>query len=375
MVASVTPLPPPGPAGPSLRLESLDGIRLLAAFGVLLYHYNGEFGIGLEPVIPGLHRVYLLVDLFFVLSGFVLAETYGGRIVSPSSYGTYLARRVGRIYPLHLLTLLATLALGHALVGLGLWPGMPAHMQPSGLPANLLLLQAWGVTADLSFNYPSWSVSAELLQYMLFPAYLALALRLPSWASAGAFAAAVLAIATLHLGGGPWSGFTVDGALRAAPSFFAGAAISVAVRRARRLPSVPWAAVYAYGTFLLLCLGSGLHDAWLILLDPVLILLVVLAERRGARTWLRSRPMVLLGQASYSIYMLHIPISVAVMGLGRPLVGTGLPASVLLCLTALALTLWLSLVSFRRFERPAQRFVSRSYDHLRGARPAAGLAT
>ena len=82
------------------RLESLRG---LAAIMVVLYHSPFRFAESSAPIVT---NSYLFVDLFFVLSGFVMAYAYGDKIRGGMGFGEYVALRLGRLYPLHLFTLM-----------------------------------------------------------------------------------------------------------------------------------------------------------------------------------------------------------------------------------------------------------------------------
>jgi peptidoglycan/LPS O-acetylase OafA/YrhL len=166
------------------KLASLTGIRALAAIWVLSFHLLG----GTLAAFPGLPAPlknaigggYLGVDLFFILSGFVLAYQYLDRFerVELGPYSRFLALRLARIYPVHLFTLVLTLVL----VVAARLAGFPHHSSPEffgagSFVANVLLVHAWGFCTGLTWNYPSWSVSCEFLAYLAFP-FIAARLRL-----------------------------------------------------------------------------------------------------------------------------------------------------------------------------------------------------
>lgn len=143
-----------------MRFDSLDGIRGLAALAVVLFH--------LQPTFPG----YLAVDLFFILSGFVLSFRYFDSTRSRDlSLADFVVARLSRLYPLHLFTLLAVLAIY-------LWFD---SFPPTGegyifsFIVNLLLIQNTGIsTWWLTWNEPSWSISVELWVNIIVFAYLAI---------------------------------------------------------------------------------------------------------------------------------------------------------------------------------------------------------
>jgi len=126
-------------------LPTLTALRGIAALTVLIFHINDGF------------RGYLAVDLFFLLSGFVLMHVYGRMAVTRRGYLRFLQIRLARIYPIHLLTLLLLLPMLDTRPDFSL----------GALINSLLLLQSpWG---SASWNYGAWSISAEWHAYLLFP--------------------------------------------------------------------------------------------------------------------------------------------------------------------------------------------------------------
>ena len=118
----------------------------------------------------------LFVDLFFVVSGFVIARQYFGRVNDAASIGRFLWRRLARIYPLHLATLAFYVALAARFISALARTDNPARYPLSDLPAQFLLLHAF-IGERLTFNFPSWSLSAEMFCYLLFPVVALIAQR------------------------------------------------------------------------------------------------------------------------------------------------------------------------------------------------------
>jgi peptidoglycan/LPS O-acetylase OafA/YrhL len=121
--------------GSSPEIRSLTGIRGVAASAVVLYHFDlGQPDSG--PLQHVLHHGYLAVDLFFVLSGFVMALTYGRAFVlqpNIEGFGRFLENRLARIYPLYLVTTLLAFAV----------EGAPVSAVPGrDIVTNLLMIQA-----------------------------------------------------------------------------------------------------------------------------------------------------------------------------------------------------------------------------------------
>ena len=157
-------------------IGQLTGVRFVAAFWVLLYHYQGALATAglLVPVLHEVLRVGRLgVDLFFALSGFILTHTYltrmGPSITWPKSRH-FLWLRLARIYPVHFVMLnvagLAVLAqqkFGSSTAGSRDWLNAKDYLK------QVFLLQEWGPSPQRGWNYPAWSLSMEWLAYLLFP--------------------------------------------------------------------------------------------------------------------------------------------------------------------------------------------------------------
>ena len=160
------------------RMRHLDGLRIVAASAVVVLHYSDyvkELPVGRFMVDHTWH-FNLFVDLFFVVSGFVIASQYLARVGTPASIGRFIWRRLARIYPLHLVTLVFYVAIALALHFDIAKTDNPARYPFSDLPAQLLLLHA--IDGDrLTFNFPSWTLSAELCCYVLFPLVVLMATR------------------------------------------------------------------------------------------------------------------------------------------------------------------------------------------------------
>lgn len=157
--------PGTGPA----HLDALTGIRGIAAWLVVLYHIRMSLtGLLPAPGIAVLAKGYLAVDLFFILSGFVLWYNYAPRLRAGglAEAGPFLWRRIARIWPLHLLILGLFVVFALTLLA----TGRDASFYPfAELPLHVLLVQNWGFTPELRWNDPAWSISTELAAYLLFP--------------------------------------------------------------------------------------------------------------------------------------------------------------------------------------------------------------
>jgi peptidoglycan/LPS O-acetylase OafA/YrhL len=145
-----------------LELTGLTALRLLAALFVLLFHsrYFAEGGWLEIPVFALFSSGWLGVDIFFVLSGFVISYVYSENL----RYFPYLLRRFARIYPAYFLSTIAALAVISVL-------GRPSFSTFNNFDVlmNFVMLQGWYASWQNSVNFVSWSVSAEWAAYLLFP--------------------------------------------------------------------------------------------------------------------------------------------------------------------------------------------------------------
>ena len=174
-------------------IPSLTPLRGIAALWVVLYHYNiWASNLGLDDYLQIVDQGYLAVDLFFMISGFVMAHVYRRAFVQEirANYLQFLGARVARLYPLHVFILLLFLAAALSArtadyMTSGQFDPIPIDGPRSivALLANLFMLQGLKASA-LSWNYPTWSISVEFLAYLLFPLALVIILQAPKTAKA-----------------------------------------------------------------------------------------------------------------------------------------------------------------------------------------------
>lgn len=156
-------------------LSNLTPLRGIAALMVVVLH----FYIFVTPLIDpqtslAMRRWYLLVDFFFVLSGFILMHVYGSWFetnVSTQAFKKYLGARFARIYPLHFVTLLWVVGLFafFRVKGIYLDANASAVGDFSKIPEHLFLLHGFDMPRTGTWNTPSWSIGAEWFMYLVFP--------------------------------------------------------------------------------------------------------------------------------------------------------------------------------------------------------------
>lgn len=137
------------------HILSLDSFRFLAASLIVVLHYESDFTLGWSTRLPTLRGLDLYVDFFFILSGFVIARTYAARVSTVPLYLTFLQKRFARIYPLHLLTLAAVVAMVVLAKVMGAPVNHPEVYNWNGLLPSIFLVQAWGTLDSNVFNLPA----------------------------------------------------------------------------------------------------------------------------------------------------------------------------------------------------------------------------
>ncbi len=310
-------------------IPALTSLRFFAALWIVLFHIRE---IGLWRGGPALYRAvislgYLGVSLFFVLSGFILVYVYAGRAVSKRRFWQ---ARFARVYPAYLFSLLLT---APSIVGM-----LPILRLTHGSPAVAiasfpLLLEAW-LPRDLFFwNVVAWSLSVEVFFYFVFPFALPLLERTSNQALRlwllGAWLLSLSITFTYFLrrpDGAAWPNsqdnflFWLNvvrfNPLVRLPEFLLGMGAGMVFLRARSQPR-SWPVLAGLG---LLVIGV-IFQRWIPypvmhsgLLGPAFALLIYgFAARPVWSGLLAAKPLVLLGEASYSLYLLHVfPIALMV---------------------------------------------------------------
>lgn len=346
----ITGVKDPRPQVPLLR--SLEGLRLIASLGIVSIHIFPHVGL---PVFLGLN---LFVDMFFTISGIVIGNLYIGQITGVGDYGLFLRRRLARIYPLHLATLVFYILLGLAIAHRHLTVDMSRYA-PSQIVPNLLLIHAWW-HGQLAFNFVSWSISAEFFLYLIFP--------LIAWAVARRFGAGLAIVVALFAAAILWCHWWRGEPLyylhwdfawvRALPCFAFGVWLAAF---GRRLAAIETARVAAPAFILvgIVALIEVAIDAPHYLLLATLQLVVAtayLADIQGRVTPMSWAPLSRRGYLTYSLYMLHVPVATVFLSFVFPrLLGEGRTGHAIAFIAAMAILFVLADLSFRKFEDPLRR--------------------
>jgi peptidoglycan/LPS O-acetylase OafA/YrhL len=278
------------------NIPSLTGLRAVAAMSVVFYHFTMRFEtIGPFPNI--FRNGWLGVDLFFVLSGFVIHHVYQAtfeRKIDRTNFARFLWLRLARIYPVHIVTLFIALALSLTLTALG-FQSSREYDYFTGTLAAMLLMHGWlGIVGP---NYVSWSVSAEWFAYLCYPALCWVSSRMNARHTA---AAAIAIIGVMHLNG------EQNVLIRVLTEFAAGMITYKITARLRSFDrQTRWIGLTAVLAGLLWGL---LRDHASVVIHVLIFCTIILGITQPGDILgrvLSTRPFEYLGEISYSLYLIH----------------------------------------------------------------------
>lgn len=292
-------------------IKTLTGLRGISALIVMLYHFL-SLDACCQNYVPALiKRGYLGVDVFFVLSGFVMALNYARFFkdgITTSSYTAFMVKRLARIYPLYIVITLLFLP-HYDFSGLrGVW-AVDAHL--ADFIACVFMIQAWGF-GFANIAAATWSLSAEFFAYIIFPFTVFFAVYARPAYAWGLFALAAVflyIVASSHLGiVGPMDVVSLSSALpvlRCLAGFFLGLiGYRLSQVNACRTFLSSSTALIVLITGFLLALHFKAHDV-IVFAFFLPILLALFYESACARLIFANRAADHLGVISYSLYLAH----------------------------------------------------------------------
>lgn len=296
-------------------IDALTGIRALAATWVVLQHFKGP----IFDLLPGLRFAepitdsgFLGVEVFFILSGFIISYNYAERLAvgAPGEYRKYIWARAARIWPVHI----ATLAVMGVLVIAALIAGVELTSEARNTPwnffGNIFVLQA--IPPFRGVNWPSWSVSCEVAAYIAFPVLARRSVNLSRGASL-CWSAIILALGTssIQIAGRSadfwWMSYPVMW-LRIGFEFTIGVLLWSWWRHApsRSVRGDLVACVALVGTLAICYWRSHAEPAVYLTLPLIAAFVVACASSSGAVSKaLSSGSAQWAGRVSYSLYMTH----------------------------------------------------------------------
>jgi peptidoglycan/LPS O-acetylase OafA/YrhL len=316
---TLTPSAPTVSSAKKPPLPALTGLRTLLAINIMFFHFTPPHMHYLYPLID---NSYVFVGFFFLLSGYILAYNYAGRPTRLVKRDFWRAR-FARLYPIYLLSLLlfSTMLVSE-------WHARPHAQFIAGVILTPLLLQGWSPALATFWNTVAWTLSAEVAFYAAFPWLI----RLPWPRSPGRLIALLLGIWALglvphtiylftnpdHLPGpanryssGPWIRALKYTPLSYTCTFLAGialgqlqASLTLAARHRAQLAAASLAALALFFAkavdrvpYILM------HGGFLVPLFAALV--IGLSGRNIFAAAFSWKPIELLGQASYALFLLH----------------------------------------------------------------------
>jgi len=296
-----------------MRFRALDGFRGLCALLVALYHVPiCNHLLGVRFFLP---HAQMLMDFFFVLSGFLIAGAYGERLKDGGDVRSFALSRFARLWPLHAAMLGVFVALEASKAVLAPHAGLIAPFSGArpaeGILTNLFLLQSLHLHDMLTWNAPSWTVSVEFWTYLLFAGLTVLLPRRQLMIG--------LVMATVGGLGVALIAHKLDasydwGVFRCFYGFFTGVVTWQVFKAAPlRLQGRPvLAALIEVGALVGVFAYMSVLGGWPTgLIGPIIFagfVWLFAAEQGIATRALSARPLLRLGELSYSIYLVHYPL-------------------------------------------------------------------
>lgn len=376
---------------PRPYLTTLTPLRGIAALIVVIFHSN----LDLVPFMPinkphVLTMGWLWVDFFFVLSGFILCYVYADSFkdsISAGSYWKYLKARFARVYPLHFVTLIWCLICAIIIIrkAEGIHPFYWGMFNPMTAIPSLFLAQSLGLSTSAPMNTPSWSLSTEWWMYMVFPLLVPYFCRLKTLGKmvtltsiAGLFLFVKYYLGPVGLpfpGGSPSFNVLTDfGMFRCMAGFLLGMFLftlyqeSIGYNFFRK----SWVfALFFFGT--LIAMQFGTEDLLVIALFPFIILSAAY-NTTTIKKILDFPFLQRLGDWSFSIYMVHVPI-IYLFWIYRtfqaptfwatfpppPAAPENFTTGWWLCLVLVALTLLVASLTYEYIEVPARNYLNKRW--------------
>lgn len=290
------------------RFHALDSFRGICALSVVAFHLHI---VDSFTEIDFFRNADLFVELFFVLSGFVLAHSYGE--AKDLEFRRFFISRSFRLIPLHVFMLgifliLETLKLLAYRKGFVFNnPPFTGSFSPLEIIPNLLLVQSWTwLTDSLSFNFPSWSISIEYYTYMIFAATVIFTNRNRKFIW---FAISITAFMLIY----SQAAYLTSFSLRGLSCFFAGAlsyTAFLAVKNNLRVrPGLLTLLEIVLLGLIAVTMSTNFEQKNIALSALFCCTVVVFAFDGG---WiskkLQWKPITFIGKLSYSIYLTHAAI-------------------------------------------------------------------
>lgn len=288
----------------STKIEELESIRGLAALLVVFYHipkWNTSLDIGI------INNGYLMVELFFVLSGYVIYTAYAEKITNKNDLFRFQFLRFGRLYPVHFVFLIAFvfIEISKYIAQSKLGIASP-NTQPfvennfTAIFQQIFLVQAIGPTHNaITFNGPAWSISVEFYTYLIFGMSILFAGKKKD------LLFSLIAIVSLVLLASQTT-FGFNDLFRCLAGFFTGCLTALVTKEQEtNIPKYASLLVLASIVFFLQLKTTNQYDVALYFLTAALIASLVHSKNGYLNYVLKLKVLTWLGSISYAVYMSH----------------------------------------------------------------------
>jgi peptidoglycan/LPS O-acetylase OafA/YrhL len=372
-------------------LTTLTPLRGIAALIVVIFHSNLMF-MAFMPIDKP-HVVtsgWLWVDFFFVLSGFIIAYVYGENFkesVNTASYWKYIKARFARVYPLHFITMIWSLICALIIIHYadGIHPFFWAMLNPLSAIPSLFLVQSLGLYISAPLNTPAWSLSTEWWMYMIFPFLVPFFQRITSSGKV----LSLVGIVGLYLfvkyylgaiglpfpGGSPSINVVSDfGVFRCLAGFLLGMLLFSLYQESVGYNFFKQNRVFVvFFVAALIAMQLGAEDILVIALFPFIILSAAY-NRSVIKKILEIPVLQRLGDWSFSVYMVHVPIIYVFwiyQTINDPLKWSQFPPNSALqpnyttglwmCFVIVGLTLLFASLTYKYIEVPARTYLNKRF--------------
>ena len=382
-------------------LSTLTPLRGIAALFIVVFHCN----LAYLPFISTefthfVDNSWLWTDFFFVLSGFIMCYVYRSYFadrVTKQKFRKYMSARFARIYPLYFVTTLWAFFVCVFInyYASSLDPFFAEIFDTNGLPLCLLLLQSMHtgyITPPL--NTPGWSLSTEWWTYVLFPFILPLFAAMKTRAMI--IAALVIGIFFVllryvlgpisYMGQGPTLNMLTDfGFLRCVAGFLVGMLVYAFFMSGKgsKIIGSDWFFALAFlGTAL--AMHTNVIDIVIVGFFPFIILAAIY-NGGWVKRLLETKPLQRLGDWSYSIYMVHMPIIFTFIifkveknpgyfaDFNNPTDRFPSMRGLYMCILITGLTLGIAALAYRFVEIPARNYLNRLFNSSRATLAGKGV--
>lgn len=352
------------------RLSALDSLRGLAAVGVAFFWHYQHFGFSIGSPDQPFYKIFpwvfqnggFLVDLFFVISGFIFMHVYAIKLSENKiDFKHFFLLRLSRLYPLHILTLFLTTFFVIIRTCLNLPDYIYQNNDTWHFFLNLSMTQSGVLPTPYSFNGPAWSISVEMIAYILF----FFILKKIKNRNFTFFIGIVLGIFMIESGLMlPLINSSIG---RMLLGFFTGCLLQPINHQLNLINNQR---IRILGVFITIIIMFVLYSTLNVILDfqtntpfytlmiyPALILIIL--HINFLKYFFSTRPLSYLGKISYSLYLWHFPIQIIFWTINNYLLINF--RSYVIFLIYVGVTLLTSSLSYHHFEQPIQNYIRRKY--------------